>query len=49
MKEEILYAELDPRQMSGPRWMLDVAGHYGRPDVFELTVHTEAHKMIKSE
>src|SRR6266568_94077 len=46
MKEEILYAELDPRQMSGPRWMLDVAGHYGRPDVFELTVHTEAHKMI---
>jgi nitrilase len=49
MKEEILYAELDPRQMGGPRWMLDVAGHYGRPDVFELTVHTEAHKMIKME
>ena len=49
MKEEILYAELDPRQMAGPRWMLDVAGHYGRPDVFELTVHTEAHKMIKME
>lgn len=47
VKEEILYAELDPRQMHGPRWMLDVAGHYGRPDIFELTVHTEAHKMIK--
>ncbi len=45
-KEEILYAEIDPRRMSGPRWMLDVAGHYARPDVFELTVHTDARQMI---
>ncbi len=36
-KEEILYAEVDPRQMRGSKWMLDVAGHYARPDVFELT------------
>ena len=34
-KEEILYAEIDPRQLRGPKWMLDVAGHYARPDVFE--------------
>ena len=46
MKEEILYAELDPRQMQGPRWMLDVAGHYARPDVFELIVHKDARQMI---
>jgi nitrilase len=45
-REEILYAELDPRQMRGPKWMLDVAGHYGRPDVFELTVRTAAHPML---
>lgn len=47
-KEEILYAEIDPRQMRGPRWMLDVAGHYARPDVFELIVHTDAHQMIQA-
>ncbi len=47
MKEEILYAEVDPRMMLGPKWMLDVAGHYARPDVFELIVHREAHPMIK--
>lgn len=44
--EEILYAEIDPRQMQGPKWMLDVAGHYARPDVFELIVHTEARPMV---
>ena len=49
MKEEILYAEIDPRQMYGPRWMLDVAGHYARPDVFELIVHADVRRMIKLE
>jgi hypothetical protein len=29
--------------------MLDVAGHYGRPDVFELIVHTDARQMIRLE
>ncbi len=43
-----LYAEIDPRRMRGPRWMLDVAGHYARPDVFELTVHTDARPMIRA-
>nr|AAR97413.1 nitrilase [uncultured organism] len=45
-QEEILYAEVDPRMMQGPKWMLDVAGHYARPDVFQLTVHTERRQMI---
>ena len=48
-KEEILYAEIDPKQMQGPRWMLDVAGHYGRPDVFELIVHTDENPMLKRQ
>jgi len=47
MKEEILYAQVDPQLMRGPKWMLDVAGHYARPDVFELTVHRGAHPMIR--
>ena len=38
-EEGILYAEVDPAQLVGPRWQLDVAGHYGRPDLFELKVH----------
>jgi len=37
--ETILYADVTPGQLVGPRWQLDVAGHYGRPDVFELRVH----------
>ncbi len=45
-KESILYAEVDPRQMRGPKWNLDVAGHYARPDVFRLTVSKEDRTFI---
>ena len=48
-QEEILYAEIDPRMVQGPKWMLDVAGHYARPDVFQLTVNTDRHEMIRRE
>jgi nitrilase len=48
-REEILYAEVDPKQLRGPRWQLDVAGHYGRPDVFELTVRREPRPMMRVE
>ena len=47
-EEGILYAEIDPAQMRGPRWMLDVAGHYARPDVFQLFVNRESRPMIVS-
>jgi nitrilase len=47
-EEGILYAEIDPAKMRGPKWMLDVAGHYARPDVFELIVHRDERPVIRS-
>ena len=48
-REEVLYAEIDPRQMIGPRWMLDVAGHDGRPDIFHLTIRHEPSGIMQKE
>lgn len=47
-REEVLYAEIDPRQVSGPRWMLDVSGHSARPDIFHLTIHREPHAIFQA-
>ena len=44
--EGILYAELSADEMGGPRWMFDAAGHYARPDVFQLTVNRAPRPMI---
>lgn len=38
-EEGILYADVEAHQLVGPRWQLDSAGHYARPDVFELRFH----------
>lgn len=35
-EETIVYAEVDYRQSSLAKWFLDGAGHYARPDVFQL-------------
>jgi len=45
-KEEILYAEIDPKRQLGSRYWLDGAGHYARPDVFQLAVNRRANEMI---
>ena len=46
-EETILYADVEPAQLIGPRWQLDVAGHYGRPDVFELRVHRREKPAVR--
>jgi nitrilase len=46
-QEGILYAEIDPAQMRGPKWMLDVAGHYARPDVFQLSVNRAPRPLVQ--
>lgn len=47
-QEGILCAEIDPASLRGSRWMLDTAGHYARPDVFELIVHQGEHPIINT-
>lgn len=45
-EETILYADVEAHQLVGPRWQLDVAGHYARPDVFELRVHRQPRPFL---
>lgn len=47
-EQTILYADITPEQLTGPRWQLDVAGHYARPDVFELVVHREPRPVVRT-
>ncbi len=46
-QETILYADIRREQMIGPRFQLDAAGHYARPDVFELRVHRKPRPFIQ--
>ena len=47
-REEILLAEIDPRKLAGSRFQLDVAGHYARPDIFELTVRRMPRPLVRT-
>ncbi len=38
-EQGILYAEIDLAEIPAQKWMLDVAGHYSRPDVFNFSVN----------
>lgn len=48
-REEILYAEIDPAELKGPRFQLDVAGHYSRPDIFHFAVRRRAQPALAQD
>jgi nitrilase len=45
-EEKIIYAEIDRDSIRKAKFMLDVAGHYARPDVFQLTVNRDPNAMV---
>jgi len=45
-KEGILYADVDRKMLMGTKWNLDVAGHYARPDSFQLKVRTSSTPIL---
>ncbi|OBZ18539.1 nitrilase [Bacillus sp. FJAT-27264] len=47
-EEGILYATLDLAQVVQSRFDLDVAGHYNRPDIFQLSVNTQKQEAVRS-
>ena len=47
-EETILYGEIYPRELRGPRFQFDAAGHYARPDIFELRVNRQERPMIRT-
>ncbi|MFS0921274.1 carbon-nitrogen hydrolase family protein [Brevibacillus sp. 179-C 1.1 NHS] len=46
-REEILYADLDIRDIALSQFDFDVVGHYSRPDVFQLLVNEEKQENVK--
>lgn len=44
--ETILYAEIDLAQIARGKFDFDVAGHYARPDVFQLTVDDRPKRAV---
>ncbi|MGZ7078176.1 MAG: carbon-nitrogen hydrolase family protein [Thermoanaerobaculia bacterium] len=46
-REEILLADIDIEAARGAKWDLDTAGHYARPDIFELTIDREPRSMLR--
>jgi len=49
MREEkgLLFAEIDSGCVATSKRVLDVAGHYSRPDVFTLNVNTQPQSPVK--
>ena len=48
-REEILYAEIDLNAVRAAKWDLDTAGHYARPDVFDLHINRSPQRLLKDD
>jgi nitrilase len=48
-EEAIISAEIDPAEIVLGKFDLDVAGHYARPDVFQLRVNETAQTSVSTE
>ncbi|WP_338448968.1 carbon-nitrogen hydrolase family protein [Niallia oryzisoli] len=46
-KEEMIFADLDMKQIAYSKFDFDPIGHYARPDVFKLEVNSEKQKSIE--
>ena len=49
MEEGILYAEVNLKQIPASKRILDVAGHYARPDIFRFIVNRKANAIMQME
>ncbi len=45
--ERLILADIEHRRVREERQNFDVAGHYGRPDVFQLTVNRERQSIVR--
>jgi nitrilase len=45
--EQLIYADVQPNLLRGSKWDLDVAGHYARPDVFQLHIRSDARPLVR--
>jgi nitrilase len=45
-RPDMLVADLDLAEIAQGKYDLDVAGHYARPDIFQLTVNTQPQKAV---
>jgi nitrilase len=45
-KQDILYADIDLREIAEWKWLFDVSGHYARPDVFKFGVNRFPNPML---
>jgi hypothetical protein len=45
-REEIVYADVDIDAIAGEQMAFDAAGHYNRPDIFQLTVDDRPRNQV---